>query len=207
MKLALLSCVSILALTAASPARAEDAANEPLVIGATAPLTSVKMKGVDGSELAIADVAGPKGTLVIFSCNACPYAKAWEARIVKIGNTSPKRGVGVIVINPNDPARVAEDGYEVMQRRADQRGMRYPYVVDATSEVARAFGATRTPEAFLFDRDGRLVYHGAVDDNTKEAEVKARYLAQALNSVIAGKKIAMAETKSIGCSIKFRKKA
>ena len=166
------------------------------------------MKNVDGKEFAIADVAGKKGTLVVFTCNACPWAKAWEKRIVEIGNTYPKKGIGVIVINSNDPAVVADDDYAPMQTRAKERGMKYPYVVDATSEVARAFGATHTPEAFLFDAEGKLVYHGAIDDNAKEpAKVKERYLQNALEAVSTGKAVAVTETKSIGCSIKFRPKA
>ena len=112
------------------------------------------------------------------------------------------------MINSNDPGRVAEDGYETMQQRAKQRGMHYPYVVDATSDLARAFGATRTPEAFLFDAAGKLVYHGTIDDNAKEpAKVKERYLQSALKAVMTGQEIALKETKALGCGIKFRTKA
>jgi peroxiredoxin len=206
-----MTTLGALALMALAPAvaGAQDA-SEPvgLAFGDAAPMTSVKMKNVDGNEVAIADVAGKKGTLVIFSCNACPWAKAWEKRIVEIGNAYPKRGIGVIVINSNDPGRVAEDDYAIMQQRAKQRGMHYPYVVDATSDLARAFGATRTPEAFLFDEAGKLVYHGTIDDNAKEpAKVKERYLQSALKAVMAGQEITLKETKALGCSIKFRPKA
>ena len=180
----------------------------PLSIGDEVPMASVKMKNVDGREVSIAEVAGKKGTLVIFSCNACPWAKAWEKRIVEMGNTYPKQGIGVIVINSNDPDRVAEDGYAVMQQRAKQRGVRYPYVVDATSGVARAFGATRTPEAFLFNASGKLVYHGTIDDNAKQpGQVKERYLQDAIRAVLGGKEVAVPETKALGCSIKFRPEA
>jgi hypothetical protein len=180
----------------------------PLSIGDEVPMASVKMKSVDGREFSIAEAAGKKGTLVVFSCNACPWAKAWEKRIVEIGNTYPKQGVGVIVINSNDPDRVAEDGYAVMQQRAKQRGMKYPYVVDATSGVARAFGATRTPEAFLFDVSGKLVYHGTIDDNAKQpGQVKERYLQDAIRAVLGGKEVAVPETKALGCGIKFRPEA
>jgi hypothetical protein len=163
------------------------------------------MKNVDGRELSIQDVAGSQGTLVIFSCNSCPWVKAWEKRIVELGNGYARRGVGVIVINPNDPARSAEDGYESMKQRARQRGMKFAYVVDATSDVARAFGATRTPEAFLFDAEGRLVYHGTIDDNARQpGKVRHRYLRDALEALVAGRPIAVQETKSLGCTIKFR---
>ena len=182
------------------------AAAKALAIGSKAPMADTKMKNVDGSEVSIADVKGAKGTLVIFSCNACPWAKAWESRIAEIGNTYSKKGVGVIVINSNDPAVQAEDGYEVMQARAEKFEIAYPYVVDASSSVARAFGATRTPEVFLFDAKGKLAYHGAVDDNAHEPDkVQNRYLTEALDAVVAGKAVATAETKALGCSIKFRK--
>lgn len=176
-----------------------------LRIGDKAPTTTIKMKNVDGRELSIADVAGKKGTLVLFSCKHCPWVKAWEDRIVAIGNSYPKKGIGVIVINPNDPASYPEDDFKGMQQQAKEHGYTFPYVMDATSEVARAFGATRTPEAFLFDKDGMLVYHGAIDDNAKDPDkVEAHYLRDALEALIAGKEIAMKETKAIGCSIKLR---
>jgi peroxiredoxin len=92
-----------------------------------------------------------------------------------------------------------------MQQRAKEAGMKFPYVVDATSSVAKAFGATRTPEAFLFDKNGKLVYHGAVDDNKEDPKaVTNPYLKNALDAVVAGTDVAVKETKSIGCGIKFR---
>ena len=198
--------VLMLAATSA-PALAQES-DGALALGATAPMTDVKMLSVDGRELSIGEVRGKNGTLVVFSCNACPFAQAWEERIVALGNQYAKRGVGVIMINSNDPTVAATDDYDTMKQRAKTRAMAFPYVVDATSDVARAFGATRTPEAFLFDRDGKLVYHGAIDDNSREPKkVKTRYLQTALASVTAGKSVAMAESKAIGCSIKFRKKA
>ncbi len=179
-----------------------------LKLGAPAPMSDAKMKSVDGRDLSIADVRGRKGTLVIFSCNHCPWVKAWETRMVALGNSYSKRGIGVIAINPNDLADYPEDDFASMQARAKERGMAYPYVVDATSDVARAFGATHTPEAFLFDRDGRLVYHGTIDDNARQPDkVKSHYLENALKAVVAGKSVAVAETKALGCSIKFRSKA
>jgi peroxiredoxin len=176
-----------------------------LTLGAAPPSSAVKMKCVDGRELSLTDAKGAKGLLVVFTCNHCPYVKAWETRIASLGNEFAARGVGVIAVNPNDPAQYPEDGFEPMQQRARERGFAFPYVVDATSGVARAFGATRTPEAFLFDATGRLVYHGTIDDNGEdEAKVTKPYLRDALEAVAAGKAPAVAETKSIGCSIKFR---
>ncbi len=202
----LASVVGLVAVLVLLPAaRAQESATT-LALGAPAPAADVKMKSVDGRELSISDAKGEKGTLVIFTCNHCPWVKAWETRIVETANAWQAKGFGVIAINSNDPAAFPEDAYEEMQKRAKDRGMRYPYVVDATSEVARAFGATHTPEIFLFGKDGKLAYKGAVDDNAKDAAaVKARYLADALDAVAAGKAPAMAETKALGCSIKFRK--
>jgi peroxiredoxin len=176
-----------------------------LALGDAMPMRDVKLRNVDGRELTLAEVAGDKGTLVIFSCNACPYVKAWEARMVAIGNEYRRKGIGVIAINSNDPRVVALDGYEEMQARARERGFEFPYAVDATSGLARAFGATRTPEVFLFDAGGRLVYHGAIDDNSQDADaVQAHYLRDALASLVGGKPLAVAETKALGCTIKFR---
>lgn len=179
-----------------------------LALGDPLPKTTVnvKMKNVDGKEVSLADVQAKLGTLVVFTCNACPFAKAWEERIVDLGNTYSAKGVGVIAINSNDPAIVPDDGYEVMQQRSAKAKMAFPYVVDGGSDMARAFGATRTPEAFLFDAGGKLVYHGTIDDNHKEPEkVAKRYLKDALEAVASGKPVPTAETKAMGCSIKFKK--
>ena len=176
-----------------------------LALGDAAPRADVKMKSVDGKDITIASVRGEKGTLVVFSCNACPWARAWESRIAELSNTYSKKGVGVVVINSNDPSQVPEDGRDEMVARAKKLKLAVPYVVDATSDVARAFGATRTPEAYLFDPAGKLVYHGTIDDNAKEPEkVQSRYLRDALDATLEGKAVPTAETKAMGCGIKFR---
>jgi len=176
-----------------------------LELGAVAPKSDVKLKNVDGKELSLADVKGAKGTLVIFSCNHCPFVVAWEERIAKLGNEFLKKGVGVIQINSNDPAKAAGDSFEGMQKRAKERGFEFPYVVDADSGIARAFGATRTPEIYLFDAAGKLVYHGTIDDNHKDAAAaKEHYLKDALDALVAGKEISTKTTKAVGCTIKFR---
>ena len=177
-----------------------------LNVGDKAPSTTVKMKNVDGREVSIADIAGKEGTLVIFSCNHCPFVKAWQERIAAIGNAAESKGIGVIAINSNDPADYPEDSYAEMQKRAEKLGFKFPYVVDATSDVARSFGATRTPEAFLFDKDGKLVYHGAIDDSQNAAHVEKHFLQDAVDAVVANKDVATKETKFVGCGIKFRSK-
>lgn len=198
--------VAIMALAFAVAGFAQ--AGEPLALGSEAPMADLEMKNVDGTMVSIAEAAGPKGTLVLFTCNHCPYVKAWEARMDDLGNAYLAKGVGVIAINPNDPKVQPPDSFEAMQERAKERGRKYPYVVDATSDVARAFGATKTPEAFLFDASGKLVYHGTVDDNVKDAEeVSKRWLADALEAVASGKTPEVRQTKALGCSIKFRAKS
>lgn len=198
-----------LAIIAASNfAWAADPAPAVLALGEPAPLRETRMKNVDGRDVSIASAAGKKGTLVIFTCNHCPWVKMWQTRIATIGNAALDRGVGVIAVNSNDPADYPEDGPAEMKARAKQLGFKFPYVMDETSDVARAFGATHTPEAYLFDASGKLVYHGGVDDNARDAKaVEQRWLHNAVQAVAAGKSVATAETKALGCSIKYREKS
>lgn len=190
------------------PLPAEPAVPASLAIGGAIPSPKTSMAGVDGHSISIADAAGKKGTLVIFMCHHCPWVKAWQDRIARIGNAAAKAGVGVIAINSNDPVAYPEDNLDGMKAQAKQLGLTFPYVVDATSDVARAFGATRTPEAFLFDASGKLVYHGTVDDNAHdEKSVSKPWLEQAVNAVAGGQAVPTAETKAFGCGIKFREKS
>ena len=183
----------------------ESTGSEPLAIGASAPNSERKMESVDGVMASVKSAAKEKGVLVIFTCNHCPWVKAWQERTVALANAFSDQGVGVIAINSNDPAANAIDGMEGMQARAEALGMRYPYVVDEGSLMARAFGATKTPEFFLFDADLELVYHGAIDDNAQKPEqVTKTYLHDALSALVAGQPITISETKALGCGIKFR---
>jgi hypothetical protein len=204
----LLTMALPLTLLATTAAFAADDAPAKLSIGKAAPMRGTPMKSVDGKEISIAQAAGKKGTMVIFICNHCPWVKMWQSRIATIGNAAMEKGLGVIAINSNDPEAYPEDGYDQMKERAGQVGYKFPYAVDATSEVARAFGASHTPEAYIFDAKGRLVYHGGVDDNARdEAAVKGAWLKDAVDAVATGHKVALAETKSLGCGIKLRGKS
>jgi peroxiredoxin len=177
-----------------------------LAIGSVMPATQVKLENIDGHQLSLAQVAGKKGTLVIFSCNHCPWVKAWQERLVAIGNAAVAAGVGVVAVNSNDPKVYPADDMAAMKEQARDRGYRFPYAMDTTSKLGRAFGATHTPEVFLFDAAGRLVYHGTIDDDARDpANVKHRYLRDALDAVVAGKQPKIQETKALGCSIVFRK--
>jgi hypothetical protein len=181
--------------------------SKPLALGSVAPLATTKLKNpVDGKTVTIADAKGPKGTLVVFTCNDCPFAKAWEPRIVELANTYSKKGFGVLLVDANDPSIAKADTPELIKARHQDRAMTVPYVIDESQAVARAFGASRTPEAFLFDKAGKLAYHGTIDDNSKEPDkVTKHYLKDALDAVSAGKAPPVAETKSMGCGIKFKK--
>ena len=195
---------TLLALSLAAGA----ALAEGLALGDTAPMRDASMKSVSGKSVTIAASAGKKGTLVLFICNHCPWVKAWQGRIATIGNAALDSGVGVIAINSNDPSAYTEDDFGEMKARAKKVGYKFTYAMDATSDVARAFGAARTPEVFLFDAGGKLVYHGAVDDNAQEEpKVEHRWLREAVQAVAAGTAVPTPETKAMGCGVKLRAKA
>jgi peroxiredoxin len=185
-------------------APAEAAAAESLAMGGSAPMSSTEMRNVDGEMHSIASVAQEKGTLVLFTCNHCPYAVAWQDRYVALAHEFMEQGIGVIAINSNDDAEYPSDSFEGTVARAAELSMRFPYVMDETSDVARAFGAEKTPEAYLFDAEGHLVYHGAIDDSQDPEAIQEHYLRDALTAVTAGSAVAQAETLAVGCSIKFR---
>jgi peroxiredoxin len=189
----------------AHAAQADEA--KPLALGATAPQITAKLKNpADGKTLTLAEAKGAKGTLVVFTCNNCPWAKAWEQRIVEMGNGYSKKGIGVVLVNSNDPSIAEKDTPDLIKARHKERAMAVPYVIDENQVLAKAFGATVTPEAFLFDKGGKLVYHGTIDDNGKQPDqVTKRYLKDALDAVSSGKAPAVGETKGIGCGIKFKK--
>jgi cytochrome oxidase Cu insertion factor (SCO1/SenC/PrrC family) len=209
-RVAAFAAVALLGLSAAVvvPVRAQDEdAPKAIALGSAVPMKTTAMKNIDGKSVTLAGAAGKKGTLVFFICNHCPFVKAWQTRIAAVGNAARTQGIGVVAINSNDPEVYPEDAYPVMKQRAKAVGYKFAYVVDETSDVARAFGASHTPEAFLFDASGKLVYHGAIDDNGRdEKAVQNHWLQDAVAAVQSGKPVQVAETKSIGCGIKARDK-
>ena len=174
-----------------------------LSIGATIPKGDVKMMdAVSGKEISLSEAKGTKGLLVIFSCNTCPYVGYYKSRIKESALQAKRNGIGVIIVNSNEGKRDDDDSFEAMKKYASEQKFDFPYVVDTNSELANAFGATKTPHVFLFDNNG-LVYKGAIDDNPKDASaVKERYLRDALAAVMKGQEIKINATKSIGCTIK-----
>jgi peroxiredoxin len=166
--------------------------------------TEVKMKNIDGSMISISEVAGEKGTLVIFSCNHCPYVIGWQDAMVEIGNSYMEKGIGVVFINSNDPAAKG-DTFEGMQQMAKDNGYKFPYLVDSDSSIATHFGAKKTPDVFLFDAAGKLVYQGAVGEGGREPTIDGQpWLKDALDALLSGNPIEAPQTKAVGCSIKFR---
>ena len=171
--------------------------------------TDFNLKNIDGKMVKMADDKAAKGFVVIFTCNHCPYAVAYEDRIVALDKKYRPLGYPVIAINPNDAMAYPADSFEAMQKRAKDKGFTFPYLVDETQQVAKTYGATKTPHVYLLQKNNnKLVvkYIGTIDDNYQEAdEVKEPYLANAIEALLSGKEIAPAETKAVGCSIKWKK--
>ncbi|MDX2445395.1 MAG: thioredoxin family protein [Bacteroidales bacterium] len=167
-----------------------------------------KLKNVDGKYLSLSDYSEAKGFIVVFTCNTCPYAKAYQDRINDLDKEFKKQGVPVIAINPNDPDVSPGDSFDSMVDRAEQKNYSFPYLFDEKQEVFPAYGATKTPHVYLLKKKGDdyiVTYIGAIDDNYKDAsQVNKTYLADAVNNMLAGKNPDPANTKAIGCGIKVK---
>lgn len=163
------------------------------------------LPNVDHKKLSLVDFADKEAIAVIFSCNHCPYVRAWEGRMVQIQADYADKGVQLIAVNANDARAYPDDSFARMQERAQEKGFNFPYLYDATQETARAYGAERTPEVFLFDRDRTLRYHGAIDDNYEDpGAVKIHYLRDALEATLARQAVSTGETPPVGCTIKWK---
>jgi len=163
------------------------------------------LKGVDGKTHSLDELKGQKGIAVIFSCNHCPYVKAYEDRMIQLAKEYQPKGINFVLINANDPAKYPEDSFENMVRRAEEKGYPFPYLHDETQEVPRAYGAERTPEVFLFDSELKLRYHGTIDDNWEDASKATKhYLKDALEALLAGQEPQIQETTPVGCTIKWK---
>ncbi len=164
-----------------------------------------KLKNVDGKMVSLADFKNAKGFIVIFDCNTCPYSKAYNERIIALNKKYASVGYPVVAINANDASKSSGDSYEEMVRVAKEKGYDFPYLVDESQAVAKAFGATNTPHVFVLTKDLKVAYIGAIDDNARKAEaVTKRYVETAVDELLAGKKVTTSKTKAIGCGIKWR---
>lgn len=167
-----------------------------------------KLPGTDGKMISMSDYSSSKGVVVVFTCNTCPYAKAYESRIMALDKSYSSKGFPVIAINPNDVVKQPGDSMEEMKKRASSKGYTFPYVRDDGQKVARDFGATKTPHVFVLSRDSngkfKVEFIGAIDDSPNDAsDVSETYVEDAINAILAGKKPAVTEKRAIGCTIKW----
>ena len=167
--------------------------------------TDFKLKNIDGKMVSLADNKTTKGYIVVFTCNTCPFAKAYESRIIDLNARYAPLGYPVVAINPNDPAVAPGDSYAAMQTKK----YAFPYLQDESQLVAKAFGATRTPHLYILtkqDTDFVVSYIGAIDDNSEDAKLaKTKYVENAMTEILAGKPATTSSTKAIGCTIKWKR--
>lgn len=168
-----------------------------------------KLKNVDNKMVSLADYKDAKGFIVIFTCNTCPYAVAYEDRIIALDKKYKALGYPVIAINPNDPEAAPKETFEHMQKKASDKGFTFPYVQDLGQTVYPKYGATKTPHIYILQKDKKQLvvrYIGAIDDNYKDAsDVSERYVEKAVDALLAGKPVAQTTTVAVGCGIKVKK--
>lgn len=172
-----------------------------LEIGDKAPAFS--LPGTDGKTHALADSADAKATVIVITCNHCPVAKAYEQRLIQVAKDYTPKQVAFVAINPNDDKAYPADSFEEMKKRASDKGYPFPYLRDADSSVARAYGAKVTPHVFVADSKGVVQYIGRIDDSMDEAKIKRQDLREALDDILAGEDVEVNSTKAFGCSIKW----
>jgi peroxiredoxin len=171
-------------------------------------VTDFKLKSTSGGMTSMAQNRSAKGYIIVFTCNHCPFSKAYESRVMALDRKYASLGYPVLAINPNDPAAYEEDTFENMQAVAKSKGYSFEYLQDESQNVARAFGAARTPSAYVVKREGDkfyMQYIGGIDDNSQDANgVTKRYVEDAVNNLLAGKPVVVNMTKSVGCAIKWK---
>jgi peroxiredoxin len=189
----------VTSVTLAAVAVRAAAASKGIAVGDPAP-EWVDLEGVDGKLHALGDLKEAKAVLVVFTCNHCPVAKAYEDRLSELYGEFHDRDVEIVAINVNNGEG---DKLPAMKERAEEKGFEFAYVYDPSQEIGRAFGATVTPHAFVLDGKRRVVYVGAIDDNMNPKKVEAHYVRDALEAVLAGKPVELAETEPSGCGIGY----
>lgn len=170
--------------------------------------TDFKLKNIDGEMVSLSDFTDAKGYIVVFTCNHCPYAKMYEQRIIDLHDKYADQGYPVVAINPNDPVKQPQDSYENMQKRAEEKGFPFVYLVDETQEIARTYGAAYTPHIFLLKKEGnknRVAYIGAIDNNYKNGEeADTKYVEMAVDNLLDDRAVETKQAKGIGCTIKWK---
>lgn len=173
-----------------------------LPIGSILPKADIHLKDVSGKQITLGQARGANGLLVMFSCNTCPYVIRNQGRTREVCGYAANRQIGVVLLNANEGDRNGGNSFEEMQAYAKAQGYSWYYALDDKNVLADAFGASRTPECYLFDKNGKLVYHGAIDDSPGDADqVKRHHLQMAIDEMMAGKEVSVKETRSVGCSI------
>ena len=168
--------------------------------------TDFKLKSVDGKTYSMSDYKDAKGFIVVFTCNTCPFAIKYDDRVNALAKKYKPQGYVLLAINPNDPALEPDDSFESMKVRAKEKGFAFPYLFDEGQKIYPQYGATKTPHAFLLDKNRVVKYIGAIDDNVDSAsDVKEKYLENAIAALESGKTPSPETTKAIGCSIKAKK--
>lgn len=178
-------------------------ATDKLTLGSKAP--EFNLPAIDGKSYSLDSFDNKRFLIVVFSCNHCPYVQAYEDRIIEIQNDFNEY-LSVVAISSNETINYPEDSFDKMKERAQLKKFNFPYLWDESQEVALAYGATHTPEIFLFDAERKLAFHGKIDDNWQDTKsVKSKYLRNAIEELIAGKNVSVPETFTIGCTIKWKK--
>jgi peroxiredoxin len=182
--------------------------SKPVRYGVGDAVADFKLKNVDGKMISLSDYKSEKGAIVIFDCNTCPYSKAYNDRIIALNKKYAAKGFPVITINANDPQISPGDSYDEMVARAKKKNYDFPYLVDESQSVAKAFGATNTPHVFVLQKSGndfKVAYIGTIDDNSRDASsAKKKYVEDAVEALLNGQTVTTPNTKAIGCTIKWR---
>ncbi|HIB36125.1 thioredoxin family protein [Mesonia sp.] len=168
--------------------------------------TDFKLKNIDGKQVSLSDYSTAKGFIVVFTTNHCPYAKAYESRIVALDKKYKTKGYPVIAINPNNPDKNKQDSFENMKLRAKQKGFTFPYLLDEGQKIYPQYGATKTPHVYILEKENKeliVKYIGAIDDNYQDVNaVEEKFVENAIDELLAGEEVSVKTTKAIGCSIK-----
>jgi peroxiredoxin len=185
--------------TAATRNAKEEKEDKSIKIGDKGPAWE-NLAGTDDKKHSLKDLKESKAVAVIFTCNTCPVAVAYEDRLMQLTSDYKDKGVSLVAINVNKDPR---NDLEAMKKRAEEKGFTFEYLFDPSQQIARDYGATVTPHVFLLDGKGKVAYMGAVDDEMNVDAVKQHHLKDAIDAVLAGKEPAVAMTKQVGCGIKY----
>lgn len=195
MKLILITAIALLATTTVDV--------KELEIGKTGPMMDYKMETTDGKQVSLADLKQENGTLLIFTSNTCPWVHAWENRYNEVAQLAEANGVGVVYVNPNEATRGDGESMADMKKRHADLGYAFTYALDKDHRLADAYGATRTPHVYLLDKNDKLVFVGAIDDNSRDrSAVEKYYIKDALSQLSKGEAITTATSRALGCTIK-----